>query len=438
MTDKGAAGARTIEPVSEAARHEAIAVHERVHGPSPLFHELLVENPVWSRPGVHHAIRKDGRIVALASLATWEQRMNGTMLKAGEIGLVGTLPAYRGQGLSRALIESFLDTMRKEEYALAYLFGISGFYERWDFHYGAPDHIHPYLRASAGILEPFAAHASRVRPLDLERDLPAVLRIVDEDHATLACSPVRTIALWRHLLAQADTHGFDWLVAVDRNDHPRGCLRLKRWADGISPHPAGAPTDVAISDADAASALAGYLHQHLTRIGHPELALCLAPHGRFGAWLERRGAMRGRDNRIYPGSWAAMYRVIDLARAIAPWISDWSDRCASLRPFQNTSLTLRAGGDHLAVATITVEGGAISVLPGPGGTEVGAAPAVVVPWVTGWRGAAEWLDGVLDPADPGASGTPASPADFSPDERRLLRLLFPVRHPWIGDTYQGG
>lgn len=419
-------------------RREAIAVHERIHGPAPLFGELLHENPVWSCPGVHRAIRKDGRIVALSSLATYDQRFGETTLKVGEIGLVGTVPEYRNQGLSRALMESFLETMREEGYALAYLFGIAHFYEQWDFHYGAPDHIYPYLRARTGILEPFAAHASRVRPIDGERDLPEVMRIADEDHASLACSPVCSEALWRHLIAKADTHGVDWLVATDDGDRPRGYLRVKRWADGICPHPAGAATDVAIRDADAAAALAGYLYQHVTSIGHPELALCLAPHGRFGAWLERQGAMRGRDNRIYPGSWAAMYRVIDLARALTAWIPDWTRRCADIRPFPATSLTLRAGNDDMAVATISVAGDRIAVHPGPGGTEVDVPSSVVVPWVTGWRGAGEWLDNILDPADPGLDGTPSPRSHLSSEERRLLRTLFPIRHPWIGDTYQGG
>lgn len=423
---------------NDAELRDAIAVHEHIHGPAPLFTELLRESPVWSRPGVHRAIRRDGRIVALSSLAAYEQRFGTTTLKVGEIALVGTVPEYRKQGLSRALMESFLETMRDEGYALAYLFGIANFYEQWDFHYGAPDHIHPYLRAGSSILEPFATNASRVRPMDPDRDLPEILRIANEDHAGLACSPVRTEALWRHLLDKAETHGVDWLVAVGDDDEPRGYIRLKRWADGISPHPAGAATDVGISDADAAATLAGYLYQHVTSIGHAELALCLAPHGRFGAWLERHGAMRGCDNRIYPGSWAAMYRVIDLARTLTPWVPHWKRRCAEIRPFAETSLTLRAGSDETAVATITIDGEVVTVRPGPGGTEVGASPAVVVPWVTGWRGAGEWLDDTLDPPDPGSAAVPPSLSHLSSEQRRLLRTLFPVRHPWIGDTYQGG
>lgn len=417
---------------------EAIRVHGRIHGPSPLFAELLQQNPVWTRPGAHRAIRRDGKIAALSSLATWDQRFGETTLKVGEIGLVGTLPEHRNQGLSRALMESFLDTMRGEGYALAYLFGIPGFYDRWDFHYAVPDHIHPYLRARAGVLEPFAAHATRVRPMDGQRDIPAVMRIADADHSCLSCSPVRSKALWRHLLASAGTHGVDWLVAVNADDRPQGYVRIKRWAEGISPHPAGAATDVAILDAGAARAIAGYLHHHLGSIGHPELAICLAPHGQFGSWLERHGAMRGRDNRIYPGSWAAMYRVIDLARVLGVWIPDWSRRCANVRPFQDISLTLRAGSDDLATATVTVHRGEIAVHPGPGGTEVQASPAVIVPWVTGWRAASEWLDDTLDPADPGSAGGPPDRSHLSPEQRRLLRTLFPVRHPWIGDTYQGG
>jgi len=274
--------------------------------------------------------------------------------------------------------------------------------------------------------------------MDAERDLPSVMRVADEDHSHLPCSPVRPEALWRHFLACADTHGVDWLVAVNADDRPRGYLRIKRWAGGISPHPAGAPTDVAILDEDAAKAIAGYLHHHLGSIGLSELSICLAPHGRFGSWLERHGAMRGRDNRIYPGSWAAMYRVIDLGRVISAWIPDWARQSAGVRPFQDMSLTLRAGKDDLAVATVTVHQNRIAIDPGPGGTEVDASPAVIVAWVTGWRGASEWLDNTLDPVDPGPAGTPTDHSHLSPEQCRLLRTLFPIRHPWIGDTYQGG
>ena len=98
---------------------EAIRVHERIHGPSPLFAELLRENPVWSRPGVHRAIRRDGEIAALSSLAPWDQRFGETTLKVGEIGLVGTVPEHRNRGLSRALMEALFDIMQAEGYALA-------------------------------------------------------------------------------------------------------------------------------------------------------------------------------------------------------------------------------------------------------------------------------------------------------------------------------
>ncbi|MBA2277638.1 MAG: hypothetical protein H0W06_07715, partial [Chloroflexia bacterium] len=175
----------------------------------------------------------------------------------------------------------------------------------------------------------------------------------------------------------------------------------------------------------ACRTLAAHLAGHLRSGpgGVETLSLCVAPHGRFGAWLFRHSARRGCDNRIYPGSWAAMYRVVDLPAVLEAWRSAWEARLAAAAPLPAAALTLRAHREDDGVATIELDRSRVRVHPGAGGTEVGAPPDVVVPWLTGWRGAAEWLD----------AERPTLPAAV----RRYLPLLFPVRHPWIGDSYQG-
>lgn len=68
---------------------------------------------------------------------------------------------------------------------------------------------------------------------------------------------------------------------------------------------------------------------------------------------------------------------------------------------------------------------------------IDAPPAVTVPWVTGWRSAADWIDGTSFPPLPGPPVGPAEPAHLPSEVLGLLRELFPVRHPYIGDTIQG-
>ncbi|MBA2277823.1 MAG: GNAT family N-acetyltransferase, partial [Chloroflexia bacterium] len=242
-------GIVTLETADLAA---AERVHRAIHGDAEDWDGLLRHNPVWSAAGVHRAVRRDGELVSLASLATTEQRFGGTTCKVGEIGLVGTLPEHRRQGHSRALMESWLTTMRAEGYALAYLFGIRDFYERWAFHYAAPDHIYPYLTVERRMLDEAGGGGGggegvRVRALDIEADLAGVMALANEDHAGLPCSPVRSEATWRYLTGFADRHGVDWLGVEDVDGALIGYARVKRWAKGSSAHPPGAVTDVAVA-----------------------------------------------------------------------------------------------------------------------------------------------------------------------------------------------
>ena len=438
------AGARNTHPLvitldTDAELAEAEALHRLIHGETAQWDDLLRRDPDWGAPGVHRAVRADGRLVSLASMATTRQRFGDTNLKVGEIGLVGTALNRRNEGFSRALMESWLATMRTEHYALSYLFGISGFYERWHYHYAAPDHVYPYLTVERRMLERGGEghEGARVRALDGERDLAAVMALAEDDLAGVPCSPVRSTATWRFLFNAADRHGVDWVVVEGQDGALIGYARLKRWRGGTSMHPAGAVTDVAVAtEAAGREAACRALSRHL--LGHLDaglggesgeaaatatLPLCIAPHGRFGEWLYRHGARRGCDNQIYPGSWAAMYRVVDLPAVLEAWRSDWGRRLAQAAPLPPLALTLRSGDDGAGVATLALDAGGIDIVPGPGGTEVEAPPDVVVPWLTGWRSAAEWLA--------------AAPPTLAPAERRLLALLFPERHPWIGDTYQG-
>jgi hypothetical protein len=212
-------------------------------------------------------------------------------------------------------------------------------------------------------------------------------------------------------------------------------VRHKIWGEGIGPQAPGAVTLVAARP-EARPAVAALLLEHLKDGSQAELPLAIAPHSPFAEWLYLRGALRKCDRSIFPAGYAAMVRINDLAPVLEAIMHRWDvDRLTARHA--GASVTLRVGREDDQVVTIDVLGDGIGLRRGAGGVEIGAPPAVTVPWVTGWRAAADWLDGTPFPPLPGPAVDPGDPAALPDDARALLRDLFPVRHPWIGDTIQG-
>jgi predicted N-acetyltransferase YhbS len=426
-----------ITLASDDQLREAIAIHAVIHGdPEPVWTDLLLRHPRWAAPSAHRAILDGGRIVALTSVASWQHRFGNTMLPASEIGLVGTLPGHRGRGHSRALMESWLATMRSERIPLSFLIGIPNFYERWGYHYAAPDHANHFLSIDREPLSRCAASGIAMRQVDAVRDVPAIRALIATELRHTPCSPVLDEQLLRHLIDRSDTHGVDWLVREEVRGTISAVARLKRWQGGTGPQAAGAVTLVAARDEDARKAVTAALLNHLGRDHATELPIAIAPYGPFARWLFERGAKRTSDRSVYPGGYAAMYRINDLPAVLETWRDDWDAReLTSQAP--DTAITLRTGADAAQVATIHVSPAGIAIWPGSGGAEVGAPPAVTVPWITGWRSAADWLDGRPFPPLPGPAVDTGAQERLSPSVRELLRALFPCRHPYIGDTIQG-
>jgi predicted N-acetyltransferase YhbS len=419
---------------TDARFREAIAAHARIHGdPEPVWEEFHFRHPHWAAPGATRAVIDEGRIVALTSLAMIELRFGAAHLTAGEIGLVGTLPEHRNQGHSRRLMESWLGTMRERKVPVSYLVGIPGYYEQWHYHYAAPDQVNHFLAITHDPLAACAETEGTARGASAD-DIPAILALLDAEMAGTPCSAVLDADLLRYFIDRAEAHGVAWRV-IERDREVVAVARYKKWGEGIGPQAPGAVTLVAARP-EARPAVAALLLEHLTAGKQAELPLAIAPHGPFAGWLHLRGALRKCDRSIYPAGYAAMVRINDLATVLGAVMHRWDTGRLAER-HAGASVTLRVGSDDDQAVTLDVLGEGIGLRRGAGGVEVGAPPAVTVPWVTGWRSAADWLDGTPFPPLPGPAVDPGDPAALPETVRDLLRDLFPVRHPWIGDTIQG-
>lgn len=79
--------------------------------------------------------KSNQKIVAAIALLPWQWIMQGVCLKVAEMGIVATLPEYRGKGLMRKLNLAFEEGMKKEGFYLSTIQGIPGFYYKLGYEY---------------------------------------------------------------------------------------------------------------------------------------------------------------------------------------------------------------------------------------------------------------------------------------------------------------
>lgn len=406
--------------------------------PATFWTDMLYEHPVWRATGAHRSIFDDDRPVALASLARWDQRFGATTLAVGEIGLVGTLPDYRHRGLSRRLMENWVTSTTHDDVPIMFLTGIPNFYERWNFHHACPDYVNAFLSVGHDQLTACATDPAVLRRLDPDCDLGRAVELIADEHRHIPCSPVIGPELLRFFINQSDLHGVDWLAIENYSGDICAVVRLKRWAGGIGPQHAGAVTLVAAStDDDARGMVAQALANHMADANQVQLQLAIPSHGPFGEWLFQRGARRKSSSSIFRGGYAAMYRINNLPVVLDALSTGWDDTALAKR-HPGRAVTVRVGDEPLQIATIAARGERIEVICGAEGTEVGAPPAVTIPWLTGWRSANDWIHGVPYPALPGPAYNTGDPTSVDPEALAFLAELFPHRHPYIGDTIQSG
>jgi len=84
------------------------------------------------------------QIVAALALIPWEWKMENTIFKVAEMGIVATLPEYRGKGLMHKLNKAFENVMQEEGFFLSSIQGIPGFYHKLGYEYAVELENHIY------------------------------------------------------------------------------------------------------------------------------------------------------------------------------------------------------------------------------------------------------------------------------------------------------
>ena len=225
-------------------------------------------------------------------VADFNESIHGE-LRSGELGTVGTDPAYRKRGLIRTLTEHHHAMLADEGYDLSHIQGIPYFYRQFGYEYALPLEMHWNTELH---MVPDPAKPLHCRPAT-EADAPALHRLYDEAMRDLDIYAVRSEAIWRYLLGPALKTGTaaDTWVVLDEKGHVQGYWRIERLGFG---------TGLNVSEAsrfDPVTARA--LIQHLKtlaiarnkpylRFNLPETSYLVRAAKGFGARLNSRYALQ--------------------------------------------------------------------------------------------------------------------------------------------------
>lgn len=225
-------GTLILTHVNSPADVERLAAfNAQIHGDPGLegmTRELILHHP-HSRPEYWPFVEDTttGQIVSSLCLIPWIWRIDGVELRAGEMGIVGTLPDYRHQGLIRALDRRFKRLLAEGEFHLSHIQGIPYYYRQFGYEYALPLEGGWEIGLHQ-VPDPAPSSAFSFRQAT-GADLPALMAWYEQLTAPLAFSCVRSADVWRYLLERAPltaTAGEFWIVQ-DAQGTPLGYWRIE-------------------------------------------------------------------------------------------------------------------------------------------------------------------------------------------------------------------
>jgi predicted N-acetyltransferase YhbS len=191
------------------------AFNGTIHGPgvTSMTRNLFIHHPhTRGNDLIFVENEHGGQVISSLCLIPWTWRYEDAHLPAGEMGIVGTLEAYRRRGLIRAQVETFKRRLRERGCLLSHVQGIPHYYRQFGYEYALPLEGGLRLETRHVPTPPDDPFTFRLATQD---DLPTLMRLYDEAAQDLAIHAIRDEATWRYLLmhtAGTEMERDTWLI----------------------------------------------------------------------------------------------------------------------------------------------------------------------------------------------------------------------------------
>jgi predicted N-acetyltransferase YhbS len=386
-----------------ASQHDVERVAEfngAIHGAeiASMTRHLFLDHPNTSgRDLIFVEDERSGQVVSSICVIPWTWRYEDVLLPAGEMGIVGTLEAYRHRGLIRTQVGFFKQRLQERGCLLSHIQGIAYYYRQFGYEYALPLDIALVLSPNEGPKTETAPFTFRKATLD---DLPLLTRLCDE-------------AIWRYLFTCTDNSGMEHeKIIIEESGRSVGYVMLPTYHFG---------DDLMINEASslsagAAEAVLVYARELAVQRGKPGIRLNVP----FNSPLMQ--VARPYTNREWH-AYAWQIHVPDmvaLLRALAPVL----ERRLAASPFAGLTQEAQIGLYKRTIALRFVAGRLAEVadLGFRGHGPIAIPPLQFIPLVLGYRSIQELKLAYPD-------------VHVAPSHRFLVDTLFPKVPSYISTIY---
>lgn len=393
------------------------AFNGAIHGEgvAALTRELVLHHPNTKPEGwLFIEDETENKIVSSLCLIPWTWRYEEVELKAGEMGIVGTLKEYRHQGLIRRLAVRFAELLRQGGYDISQIQGIPYFYRQFGYEYAVP--LENNVRVDLDLVpdapqDETPGYSFRQATLD---DVPVLKHQYDEAMNDLSIRAVRDEASWRYLLGESlhtDTAADTWVVENNTGE-PVGYFRIARKGFGKGM----IVNEVSRLSSEQATATLCHLRQLCAERGKPYIRLNLSANSTLARVARHLGA---HD----PGSYAWQIRFMDVAGLLGK-LAPILERRIAASSFAGLTQKVCINLYREAFELCFQEGRLAAVEP-LGFSDLGGIripPRLAVPLILGYRNREELSKARHD-------------VSIAPDWKHLVDVLFPKVDSFIYSAY---
>jgi predicted N-acetyltransferase YhbS len=176
--------------------------------------------------------KETAKIVSAFALIPWTWELEGVRLRVAEMGIVGTQEKHRGRGLMRILNNEFDKTLDEEEYDLAVIQGIPGFYHRFGYHYAIP--LENHINMPLHLISEEQEKDNYSFRLALVKDIPYLLQADQTYREHFSLSTFRDKANWKYLLTDSlnTEYGSEFWIMEHRDKSAQFYCRIPRHGFG--------------------------------------------------------------------------------------------------------------------------------------------------------------------------------------------------------------
>lgn len=400
-----------IKFLKQADKERYLRFNKLVHGNERLEEELdklLYKNPFSKIEEDCFYIEECNGIISSVVVTKRNQRIGKNKIRVGEFDIVGTHPDYRGKGYCSKLMDYSFKKMIEEGIFLCRLIGIPNFYQQFGFEYAVPAYFYNYVSINKKLIKSCKSQYSVECVNEFSNELlEKMIEIFEEETAYNFGSEARSVEYLKYMIEEkALDKGSYWYI-VSSGEDLRGYAWIKKEESQL------VIKEIAMRDEIASESFCLKLYQIIKDENYDHIGIRCVLNNSFAKYIYKIGGTFKCNNEIFDGTWAEMYKILNLKNALIGILSLLQERLKESK-FNKLSTKYTIVTEEEKV-TLEIKEGVINIADTIG-IEVKIPMNVFTSVYTGYKSIEYFKDKI----------------QYSNDEvEAVFKVLFPQGYPYI-------